>query len=77
MMAAPGAGECVAWGHERSRFPLFVDGAKDVVDEVARFLKSCVVGGSDRLARGVRSDRTCFTVGSWSTVEMSPTAAAC
>ena len=66
MMAAPGAGECVAWGHERSRFPLFVDGAKGVVDEVARgcgmdaevarFLKSRVVGGSDRLARGVRSD---------------------
>ena len=39
-----------------SRFPLFVDGAKGVVDEVARFLKSRVVGGSDRLARGVRSD---------------------
>jgi len=44
MIAAPGAGECVAWGHERSRFPPLVDGAKGVV------------GGSDRLARGVRSD---------------------
>ena len=36
MIAETGAGECVAWGHERSRFPLLEDGAKGVVDEVAR-----------------------------------------
>ena len=49
-------------GSWASRFPLFVDGAKGVVDEVARFLKSRVVGGSDRLARGVRSDeRAAYT----------------
>lgn len=36
MIAAPGAGECVVWGYERVRFPLFVDGSKGVVDEVAR-----------------------------------------
>ena len=98
-------------GSWASRFPLFVDGAKGVVDEVARgcgmdaevarFLKSRVVGGSDRLARGVRSDERAaytacqtimlrcsrsrparsrangFTVGSWSTIEMSLTATGC
>ena len=71
MIAAPGAGECVAWGDERSRFPLFVDGAKGVVDEVARgggmdaevarFLRSRVEGGSDRLPRDVRSDEGAAT----------------